>query len=404
MRIAFLLYDEMDLMDFAGPHEALLTANRLLARFGAGPVFDVVTASVDGAPVRTYGGVTVTPAGSVADVLADDIEVLVVPGAVDVEGRLADPELLHAVSRLAGAATTVSSVCTGAFLLAAVGLLNGQEWTTHWEDIPALAALLTTVPEARPESPLGSSAGSATTDRSLTADQPPTTGRSLTADRSLSSPARRAGGTPHQPKGHRARIVESGRMLTAGGITSGIDLGLHLVARYTDPALARLVARQMDYAWDWYGADDGGTDPVILERTVSSDPATLFRMWSTADGVQQFMPVDTMIDSRIGGRYEYHFLPDEPEGLRGGEGCRILALEPDRMLTFTWNSPPGMVTRGIHTWVVVTFTPTVDGRTTVRLAHWGHGQGPDWDENRAYFQAAWDRVLTRLENSLSAGR
>lgn len=346
MRIAFLLYDQMDLLDFAGPQEALLTANRLSERLERDAVFDVLTASIDGTPVRTYGGTTLAPGCSVTEALAGGLDAVVVPGTVDVEGRLTDPGLLEAVSRLADAATTVSSVCTGAFLLAAIGLLDGQEWTTHWEDVPALAA--------------------------------------------------------QRPGGRRARVVESGRIMTAGGLASGIDLGLHLVARFTDPALARLVARQMEYPWDAYGADDGGTDPVILERTVTADPASLYRMWTTAEGVQQFMDVDTMIDTRIGGRYEYHFLREEPEGLRGGEGCRILALEPDRMVTFTWNSPPGMATRGIHTWVVVTFTLTGEGSTKVRLAHWGHGQGPEWDENRTYFRAAWGRVLTRLANAVGA--
>jgi putative intracellular protease/amidase/uncharacterized protein YndB with AHSA1/START domain len=353
VRIAFLLYDEMDLLDFAGPQEVLLTTNRLLARSGQPPAFEIVTASADGAAVRTYGGVTVTSRCSV-DAVGRDVDVAVIPGAVDIEGRLADPGLIAAVSRLAEAATTVTSVCTGSFLLGAAGMLDGQAWTTHWEDLPVLAA--------------------------------------------------------RRPGGHRARVVRSGRIMTAGGIVSGVDLGLHLVARFVDPATARLVARQMDYAWDWYGAEDGGTDPVVVERTVSADPATLYRLWTTSEGVREFLGAEADIDARIGGRYEYLFLDDQPEGLRGGEGCRILALEPDRMLAFTWNSPPGMPTRGIHTWVVVTFEPAVAGngaalpageaRTIVRLAHWGHGNGPDWDANRAYFRSAWDRVLTRLARAV----
>lgn len=309
--VDLLIYDGMDLMDFGGPWEVLLTANRLLARQGQQPAFDLVAFSPDGRSVTSYGGLGVTPTGS-----PRRQGVLIVPGLIDLEAAPAVDVAGYDV---------IASVCTGAYLLAAAGALPDR-WTTHWEDIADLDA----------------------------------------------------------PGGVNARVVDTGAVVTGGGIACGIDVGLHLVARFTDSALARLVARQMDYAWDFYGDDSGGTDPVVVEQVVATDAATLYRHWLSNP--------DANIDPRIGGRYEFLFRTDEPAGFQGGEGCRILAMEPDRLLVFTWNSPPGFVTRGQHTWVVLTLTP-VDGGTLLRLAHWGHGQGPEWDANREYFEAAWVRMV-----------
>ncbi len=330
MNVDFLLFDGMDLMDFAGPWEVFLTANRLLERQGQPPAFDLVSFSPDDRPVRSYGGLQVVPTG---DPRADGI--LIVPGTIEIGAATGDAALVAAVG--AGEREVVASVCTGAYLLAGAGLLP-EEWTTHWEDIVGLAL----------------------------------------------------------PGGRRARVVDAGSVVTAGGIACGIDLGLHLVARFTDSALARLVARQMDYAWEFYGDPTGGERPVVVEREVASAPAEVYRLLTTAEGIAQFLDVTAVVGDGIGGPYEYQFLPAAPDGVRGGEGCRILALEPDRLVVFTWNSPPGMSTRGQHTWVVLGLEP-VAGGTRVRLAHWGHGQGPEWDANREYFAAAWVRVLDAVQ-------
>ncbi len=340
MRTELLVYDGMDLMDFGGPFEVLLTADRLRQRNGAEPVFQPRIVSCDSQPVTSYGGAVLTPHSAPSA----RPEVLVVPGAVDIDAALDDTRLRDAIVAAAAEAEIVASVCTGAFLLSQAGLLDGRPWTTHWEDLAALSAQI--------------------------------------------------------PGGRRSRVVDAGPVITGGGISSGIDVGLHLVARLADPALARLCARQMDYDWDAFAAGDGGRDPVITEAVVPADPATVYRMWTTESGVERFLGVDSVIDARIGGRYEFAFRHDAPDGSRGSEGCRILALEPQRMVVFSWNSPPGMATRGIHTWVVLTLQPA-DAGTRVRLAHWGHGQGPDWDANRQYFSSAWPRVLDRLADAVT---
>ena len=321
--VDLLIYDGMDLMDFGGPWEVFLTANRLLERRGEPPAFDPVAFSADGQPVTSYGGLTVTPTGQ-----PRGEGILVVPGAIgSVEPAV---ETVRTSNH-----DVIATVCTGAL---ALGDKLPERWTTHWEDL--------------------------------------------------------------RPGGINARVVDAGNVVTGGGIACGIDVGLHLVARYTDSSLARLVARQMDYAWDFYGDESGGTDPVVVEQVVATDPATLYSTWTSRDGLLERLGITANVDCRIGGRYEFLFLHDEPEGLRGGEGCRILAMEPERLLVFTWNSPPAMVTRGQHTWVVLTFTP-VDGGTLLRLAHWGHGQGPEWDANREYFRAAWSRMLTGVAGAFN---
>ncbi len=325
MNVDFLLFDGMDLMDFAGPWEVLLTANRLLERAGQPPAFDLVAFSPNGQPVCSFGGLVVTPTG-----VPRVNGALIVPGTIDVSAATGDAGIVAAVGNSENR-DLIASVCTGAFLLDRAGVLP-DTWTTHWEDIAALGA---------------------------------------------------AGG-------QRARVVDCGRIVTAGGIGCGIDLGLHLVARLADPALARLVARQIDYPWDFYGDPTGGTDPVVVEREIRASPAEVYAAWTTAE----YLGVERTVEARVGGPYEILFL-DAQDGERGTEGCRVLALEPERLLVFTWNSPPGFSTRGQHTWVTVSLTQSAGG-TTVRLAHAGHGQGPQWDANREYFRTAWPRVLEAL--------
>lgn len=207
--VGILIFDQVDLLDVGGPFEVLLTANRLMRRSGRPEAFDVVTVSPDAAEVTTYGGIVMRPHLAIADLGA--IDVLVVPGAVEIEAVLADEEIAAAVAELAARAQLTTSVCTGAFLLADAGRLDGRRWTTHWEDVPALAERM-----------------------------------AARVTRSGDARAQGAGGAA----GGRPRIVESGDVITAGGLTCGIDLGLRLVERLVDADLAALTARQLDHPWD----------------------------------------------------------------------------------------------------------------------------------------------------------
>jgi uncharacterized protein YndB with AHSA1/START domain len=73
---------------------------------------------------------------------------------------------------------------------------------------------------------------------------------------------------------------------------------------------------------------------------------------------------------------------------------RILAIQPGKMLSFTWNAPPTLPTvRGQRTHVVVHLYPTGDRQTHVTLTHDGFGEGDEWDQAYAYFLRAWPRVV-----------
>ena len=142
-----------------------------------------------------YGGMVITPAKPASSVDAVDLAVL--PGAIDIDRVVSDDSIMAAARHLAEAAATATSVCTGAFLLGSLGRLDGLRWTTHFEDVDALAQRL------------GSDQGTA-----------------------------------------MVTWVNTGDVVTSGGLSSGIAMALHLVERYATRDLAVATARQLEYAWN----------------------------------------------------------------------------------------------------------------------------------------------------------
>lgn len=203
MRVAILLFEGVDLLDVGGPYEVFLTASRLAERDGRPPPFSVLTVSATDEPVVAYGGMTLGPSARLDDAVGCDV--VVVPGAIDIDTVAAETAVSSAVRRLASRAVVTSSVCTGAFLLGDAGLLADRPFTTHWEDVDALAARMT-------------------------------------------APLERA---------RTSAWVDAGSVVTAGGLSSGIAMALHLVDRLTDRSLAVRTARQLDYAWS---PDAGDSD------------------------------------------------------------------------------------------------------------------------------------------------
>jgi transcriptional regulator GlxA family with amidase domain len=202
VRIGLLLFDEVDLLDFGGPYEVFLTAERLLRRAGDERTLEVLSLTLDGEPVTAYGGV-----GLVSDGMLDPsvtLDVLVVPGAIAIGEVAADRTLIDAIRDATNRVDIMASVCTGAFLLGEAGLLEGRRWTTHFEDLDILA-------------------------------------ESIGPD----------GATPN------VQWVDSGTVVTAGGLSAGIGMALHLVERLTDRDLAVAAARQIEYTWD---PDNGVTE------------------------------------------------------------------------------------------------------------------------------------------------
>ena len=193
--IGIYIFDEMEVLDLGGPFEVFSTASRMKSRLqpGAAKPFEVFTVAEMLRPVRARGGLMVQPAFDFTNHPA--IDVLIVPGGV-VTAELERAVVIEWMTRTAAKASLTASVCTGAFLLAKAGLLRGKTITTHWEDIEDFRAMFPDI-KVRDDT----------------------------------------------------RWVDAGEIVTSAGISAGLDMSLHLVARLEGEALAVRTARQMDYDW-----------------------------------------------------------------------------------------------------------------------------------------------------------
>ncbi|MGP3636945.1 GlxA family transcriptional regulator [Streptomyces sp. 24-1644] len=140
--IVIVLFGGVDLLDVTGPPEVFSLARRETEE-AAG--YDVVLAAETMDPVTTAAGVRILPDLTFDDLSTRSIDTLVVPGAVQVDGLgrvhpLTDPAVVSRVEQLAGRTRRVTSVCVGAHILAAAGLLDGKRATTHWSTAQQLAA------------------------------------------------------------------------------------------------------------------------------------------------------------------------------------------------------------------------------------------------------------------------
>ena len=141
--------------------------------------------------------------------------------------------------------------------------------------------------------------------------------------------------------------------------------------------------------------------------TVAAPLADVWNAWTTTDGVTGFFGPAAKIEARVGGPYEVYFAPGQPEGLRGSEGCKIHSLAPMQLLAFEWNAPPtipAIRNSGVHTLVYVELEEEGPERTRVTVTHTGWGAGEEWDKTYAYFDRAWDAVLSNLNYRLTVGR
>jgi transcriptional regulator GlxA family with amidase domain len=146
--VVLVVFDGFELLDLAGPCDVLRSASLL----GANPAYRLIIASPDGRPVRSDSGVTVVPDASLAELArsrarsrtgsatAIAIGTLLIVGGLGVREVVTDDELLANLGRLSRRAERTASVCTGALALAAAGLLDGYQATTHWASCDALAA------------------------------------------------------------------------------------------------------------------------------------------------------------------------------------------------------------------------------------------------------------------------
>ncbi|MET9530848.1 MULTISPECIES: DJ-1/PfpI family protein [unclassified Streptomyces] len=140
--VVIVLFEGVDLLDITGPPEVFSLVRR---ETDGATGYEVVLAAETMDPVTTSAGVRVLPDRTFHEVSTRSIDTLLVPGAVEVDSHrrvhaLADPVVVGWVRTLAARTRRVTSVCVGAHLLAAAGLLDGRRATTHWSTAQQLAA------------------------------------------------------------------------------------------------------------------------------------------------------------------------------------------------------------------------------------------------------------------------
>lgn len=128
------------------------------------------------------------------------------------------------------------------------------------------------------------------------------------------------------------------------------------------------------------------------------------RAWTTRAGITSFFAPDARVDARVGGAFQIYIDPLAEPGMKGADDTRFMALQPKRMLSFDWNTPPSIPEiRPQRTFVVVRLEPVAEKQTRVTPRHSGWGDGGEWDKAHAYFDRAWGNVLANLRKRFETG-
>jgi cyclohexyl-isocyanide hydratase len=179
LKIGFVLFDDLTQLDFTGPLQVL---SRL-------PGAEVHLVAKSLSPVRTDCGPFIMPDTRLAD--CPGLDLICIPGGFGVDAAMQDGETVDFVKRQAAGARYVTSVCTGAFILGAAGLLEGRKATTHWRYHDYLA---------------------------------------------------RFGAEPV-----KARVVRDGNLFTGGGVTAGIDFAFTIAVEIAGETMAQAIQLGLEY-------------------------------------------------------------------------------------------------------------------------------------------------------------
>ncbi|MFH1796550.1 MAG: helix-turn-helix domain-containing protein [Pseudomonadota bacterium] len=191
--VAFIVYPGFELLDVSGPASVFNGANRALRQRGKPDFYKVVLASARGGGMESSSGIALDTR-PISDLRSAEAQTVLVAGAEreHLLPAVADPALRSALPNLAGKAERFGSVCTGGFVLAAFGLLDGCRVATHWDS---------------------------------------------------SEPFRET--FPKVTVDPDALYVIDGRLWTSAGVTTGIDMALAMIARDLDPSIAGEVAKRL---------------------------------------------------------------------------------------------------------------------------------------------------------------
>jgi uncharacterized protein YndB with AHSA1/START domain len=141
--------------------------------------------------------------------------------------------------------------------------------------------------------------------------------------------------------------------------------------------------------------------------TVKASVDDVWKAWTTREGIRSFFAPDAEIDARVGGPFQIYMDPGAPAGMKGADDMVFLALQPKKMLSFTWNAPPSLPeARKQRTVVIVRLAPKGDLLTEVSLHHTGWGEPAadnEWGKAYDYFAKAWPGVLKNLKKRFDSG-
>ncbi len=188
-KVGILLFDEAEVLDFAGPFEAFS-----ITQFADGTrPFSVCTIAEQNRLVKARNGLLVQPHHTFLD--APPLDIFIIPGGYGAEEiEIHNAKLVRFIQQTTAKAPLTASVCTGAFLIAQAGLLNGKRATTHWMDTEILQHRF---PEVQVVSGV--------------------------------------------------RFVDEGSIMTSGGVASGIHMALHIIKKLLGEETAKATARRMEY-------------------------------------------------------------------------------------------------------------------------------------------------------------
>jgi transcriptional regulator GlxA family with amidase domain len=186
--VAILVFDDVEVLDFAGPYEVFAVTDELLAH----SAFNVFTVAPIPGTVRARNGLKLIPDHAIES--CPPPHILVVPGGAGARILLRNPVIIEWIQVRSRSAEIVMSVCTGALLLAKAGLLDGLRVTTHHDLIGTLREM---------------------------------------APRAIVDPGK--------------RFHDNGAVLTSAGISAGIDCALHVVGRLLGDAALAATASYMEY-------------------------------------------------------------------------------------------------------------------------------------------------------------
>ena len=188
--VAILLFNEVEVLDFAGPFEVFSVTQSL----DGDSLFNVYTVAETTHPILARNNLSINPDYTLENHPLPDI--LIIPGGFGSRAALKQANIIQWVQQSAQQTQLILSVCTGALILAKAGLLNGLTATTHHHAFEELRQL---APET-----------------TVMTDQ---------------------------------RFIDNGKILTSGGISAGIDLSFYVIAKLYGKAVAIQTAQYMEYDW-----------------------------------------------------------------------------------------------------------------------------------------------------------